>query len=558
MRRVSCPMGPWKIDQTPDAHPPLVPVQPSSSHQLHGEQKLKLPMKRDTRRPSPRPGRPPPLPSRPSHPSPAVVEADADAAAKRAAPAESYAESEPAGAGPVSSAAHDERLLHLAKLMLSPEGLAMTKITLEGYSVPVALRLLDRRQQQQLEERHSSTTTTTPAGGGGGGASGEATISPLLAITWLDSDTFGFDLRGVTSIRRGHEAHGSAGVAAGRKRSRGGGGSGDGGGSGNGSYHKTSLVLSWGAGEIGPAELILAAASREMRDLLFSTLEMLVHGLQGGDDAAAGVGSTSSPHVVQQGAEERDRQPAGSGDIDPAAAAPTATTAAVDTDSDSDDEGAAAVLARFDSADAADSFFAPHQADPASSPTPIPHRGGAGVRERVLSSDAAAASAERISSRRASLGLHHRRGASLSSGGSASSATASVPALERARTVGTSVIGRESDAAGQAVLEQEQEGRRRREEAMARLLAVYDRARDESHAAACRLGAVKLKRLLSGAAARQKERCWARWCGAVRQANDGRQRADRRLWYLHAKANQNNDLLAWYHATFCREVYRRR
>lgn len=69
---------------------------------------------------------------------------------------------------------------------------------------------------------------------------------------------------------------------------------------------------------------------------------------------------------------------------------------------------------------------------------------------------------------------------------------------------------------------------------------------------------MKLKRLLSGAATRQVEGCWAKWCGAVRRANEERHKADRRLWFLHAKANQNNDLLAWYHATFCREVYRRR
>ncbi|CAN0160317.1 unnamed protein product, partial [Ectocarpus sp. 12 AP-2014] len=543
-------MGPRVFDETPDA-PPSSLASPSSSHELQGGQKVKPPMKQETRRSSLRRDRPPPLPFRPPHPSPAVAEPDADAAAKRAA-ASNEADDDSAAAGLVSSAAHDERLLLLAKLMLSPEGLAMRKITIEGYSVPVALRLLDRRQQRQqqqqrqqaLEERHTSSRTTTA----GGGASGEGIISPLLAITWLDGDTFGFDLRGVTSIRRGHEAHGSEGAAAGRKRSRGGGG--------GGSYHNTSLVLSWGsAGEIGPSKLILAVASRELRDLVMHTLEMLVDGVQGGrdDDVSAGgegVGSTAAPRVVQQGKEEggREGEQAGSSDADPAA--PTATTTAA-ADTDSDDEEAAAVLAMFDN-DAADcSFFAPLRADPASSA--IPHRGG-GLRGRLFSSDAAAASAERSSRRRASLGLH-RRGVSFSSAG-ADKAASVVHGLERARTVGASVIGRESDAG--LVLEQEQEARRRREEAMARLLAVYDRARDESQAAACRLGAVKLKRLLSGAATRQMERCWTRWCGAVRQANDGRQRADRRLWHLHAKANQNNDLLAWYHATFCREVYRRR
>ncbi|CBJ28940.1 hypothetical protein Esi_0124_0059 [Ectocarpus siliculosus] len=425
--------------------------------------------------------------------------------------------------------------------MLSPEGLAMRKVTLEGYSVPVALRLLDRRQQQQqqqpLEERHKSSRTTTA----GGGASGEGIISPLLAITWLDSDTFGFDLRGVTSIRRGHEAHGSEGAAAGRKRSRGGGGG------GGGSCRNTSLVLSWGsAGEIGPSKLILAAASRELRDLVMLTLETLVDGLQGGGGdhvsaAGEGVGSTAAPHVVQQEIQVggREGEQAGSSDAEPAA--PTATTTSAAADTDSDDEEAAAVLARFDN----------DCADPASSA--IRHRGG-DLRERLFSSDAAAASAERSSRRRASLGLH-RRGVSFSSAG-ADKAASVVHGLERARTVGASVIGRESDAG--LVLEQELEARRRREEAMARLLAVYDRARDETHAAACRLGALKLKRLLSGAATRQMEKCWTRWCGGVRQANEARQRADRRLWHLHAKANQNNDLLAWYHATFCREVYRRR
>lgn len=466
-------MGPWVFDQTPDAQThhrrPL-------HHQLQGGQKLKPPMKQETRRPSPRPGRPPPLPFRPSHPSPAVAEPDADAAAKRAESIE--ADDDSTAAGLVSSASHDDRLLHLAKLMLSPEGLAMRKITLEGYSVPVALRLLDRRQQQQqqqpLGERDKSSRTTTA----GGGASGEGIISPLLAITWLDSDTFGFDLRGVMSIRRGHEAHGSEGAAAGRKRSRG--------GSGGGSYHNTLLVLSWGAGEIGPSKLILAAASRELRDLVMLTLEMLVDGLQGrGDDdisaAGEGVGSTAAPHVVQQGIEEggREGEQAGSSDAEPAAPTATTTTAAGDTDND--DEEAAAVLARFDN-DAADcSFFAPLQTDPPSSA--IPHHGG-GLRERLFSSDAAAASAERSSRRRASLDLH-RRGSSFSSAG-ADQAASVVPGLERTRTVGASVIGRESDAG--LALEQEHEARRRREEAMARLLAVYDRARDESQAAACRLG----------------------------------------------------------------------
>lgn len=469
-------MGPRVFDQTPDAAPPL--ASPSSSHQLQGEQKLQLPpMKQETSRPSPRPGRPPPLPSRPSPPSPAVVvEPDgADAAAQRAAsnPADDDGSAEAAGL--VSSGADDERLLHLAKLMLSPEGLAMTKITLEGYSVPVALRLIDRRQQQRLEERRNSISSSTTAigGGGGGGASGGASISPLLAITWLDSsDTFGFDLRGVTSIRRGHEADGSGVAAAGRKRGRGGGG-----GGGGSCHNASSLVLSWGAGEIGPSKVILAAASPELRDLVMLTLEMLVHGLQGGGDDDDDVaeeeraGSTAVvPHVVKQGTEEGG-EPAGSRNIDPAA--PTATTA---VDTESDDERAAAVLARFDN----DSALPPHQTDPASSATP--HRGG-GLRERLFSSDAASAAAELNSSRRASLGLH-RRGASFSSGGAAPAR--SVPGLERARTVGASVIGRESEA--RQVLEQEQEARRRREEAMARLLAVYDRARDESQAAECRLG----------------------------------------------------------------------
>lgn len=64
--------------------------------------------------------------------------------------------------------------------------------------------------------------------------------------------------------------------------------------------------------------------------------------------------------------------------------------------------------------------------------------------------------------------------------------------------------------------------------------------------------------MLSKAATRLKERGWAKWCRAVLEANEERQRADRLQWFLHAKANEDNDLLAWYHSTFCNEVYRGR
>jgi hypothetical protein len=48
------------------------------------------------------------------------------------------------------------------------------------------------------------------------------------------------------------------------------------------------------------------------------------------------------------------------------------------------------------------------------------------------------------------------------------------------------------------------------------------------------------------------------WISYVRIRNDRLMKADRNRWYLHASANQDFDLQAWYHATFYEEVYRLR
>ena len=48
------------------------------------------------------------------------------------------------------------------------------------------------------------------------------------------------------------------------------------------------------------------------------------------------------------------------------------------------------------------------------------------------------------------------------------------------------------------------------------------------------------------------------WVSFVQIRNDRLMKADRNRWYLHASANQDFDLQAWYHATFYEEVYRLR
>eukprot|EP00903_Cladosiphon_okamuranus_P013726 g12779.t1 len=490
----------------------------------------------------------------------------------------------------------EDSCLDLAKLMLSDEGLAMKKVTVEGFTIPVVLRLVDRRRPQQhgkqLQQSMSETT-----------AEAEAEAAAALAITWVDHDNFGFDLRGLF-VRRGEDCvEGGCPpgrTAAGRKRGRGV-GSGDWCiGAGTGSH---MLVLSWSMGS-GSAEVVLEAASRNQRELLAVTLDTLISGLERGDGSdpasqlaragsygAGGVDDRSYTAALRRDlAASRSSSDGGSAVLEPS---PPRATDIYDNDGSDEDEvaadtaAAARMLAEFDeaaaaaaeaAADAADmgsrrTTLAPHETDD----KPATHGDGGGLPfsfpngTTSFARDAAVthpqvhrkASKQRSGGRGGGgrggggrdgggRGGFVRRGVSFSPG----RASGGVPVLARSRTTGT-VIGRESEAALQQQ-EEEQQARLRRQEAMMRLLAVYDRARDESQAAAWRLGAMKLKRLLSGAATRQMEGCWARWCGAVRRANYERQKADRRLWFLHAKANQNNDLLAWYHATFCREVYRRR
>ena len=57
------------------------------------------------------------------------------------------------------------------------------------------------------------------------------------------------------------------------------------------------------------------------------------------------------------------------------------------------------------------------------------------------------------------------------------------------------------------------------------------------------------------------QRCtlaFERWKNFVRKENDGYMQQDRERWRLHAAANQEGDLQAWYHSTFYKEVYRLR
>jgi len=46
----------------------------------------------------------------------------------------------------------------------------------------------------------------------------------------------------------------------------------------------------------------------------------------------------------------------------------------------------------------------------------------------------------------------------------------------------------------------------------------------------------------------------AQWQGAVFEANGSDMDADKRRWRLHAVANMEMDLQAWYHAVFSKEV----
>lgn len=67
---------------------------------------------------------------------------------------------------------------------------------------------------------------------------------------------------------------------------------------------------------------------------------------------------------------------------------------------------------------------------------------------------------------------------------------------------------------------------------------------------------MKLQTILAKSATRGTHRRWETWCAVVRRENREKMVSDRRQWFLHAVANEGNDLQAWYQSTFHREVYR--
>lgn len=397
--------------------------------------------------------------------------------------------------GPPAFRPNDEdSCLDLAKLMLSPEGLAMKKITLEGFSIPVVLRLLDRRrpqqeQQEQQQQRFFSTSNAAAA----------------LSITWVPQDTFGFDMRGLTTRRvEGCGGKGGVGrVAAGRKRGRGVGSGDDCCMPGVEAY---GLVLAWSSMGCGSAEVVLEAASRQQRDLLAVTLETLVAGLGGEDSSARASGASGD--IAEDGRDDGDglrwhdeRSGSCSSDADEAYT------------SDDDEAAAALMLAEFDRVASAAAAAvtgsrrttlgphetgvtpAAHSSDGDSELLFSPANGIASARRDDLSCSvtrrhqAHRKTAQQRSSSDSRPGLH-RRGMSFSPGEAVP--LGRVPVLARSRTAGAAGLGGGSEAALlQQQEEQEQDARVRREDAMARLLAVYDRARDESQAAAWRLGVRK-------------------------------------------------------------------
>ena len=405
----------------------------------------------------------------------------------------------------------DNSCLDLAKLMLSEEGMALKKITLEGFTIPVVLRLLDRGrfQQQQQHQRRSISEASAAAA--------------ALSITWVDQDAFGFDMRGLT-VRRADEGCVDGGrpgraAAAGRKRSRGvDGGSGSGGGDcylGPGTEEAHVLLLSWSMGG-GSAEVVLEAASRQQRDLLLVTLETLVSGLHGGDNSAAdrlsGAGGAGGCNGVEDGDDDGSGTAAAGLPLDRAASRSSAVhepplSAADIYGSDGDDDDAVAAetpvaaelrLSKWDEAAAAApeadaaadtaarrTTLAPHETDV----TPAAALGGGGGLLFSSADGTAFGRAATVTHPQACRKAGRRRGVSFGPGASAG-APAGAPALARARTTGTAMLGREGEAALQQQ-EEEQQARLRRQEAMMRLLAVYDRARDESQAAAWRLGVRK-------------------------------------------------------------------
>ncbi|CAM9842397.1 unnamed protein product [Laminaria digitata] len=399
--------------------------------------------------------------------------------------------------------------------MLSPEGLAIKKVTIEGFATPTSLRLLHHQP---------------PA-------------SALLALTWLEHDTVGLDVRGLTTVSCGFKSYGTRepGSVVGWGGEHGGGG----GGCSRCCWGRESsliVVLAWSSG----VEVALEAASREQRDLLARCVELMtsdVLRLEGP------MPMQQHQQEEQEHQQEQEQQDAEALDQPPPAATTTAIPAIKNNGSNTTTTAAAAAAAGTHSHASSEATISPN---------------GSFLEQRPLVRGFSAPDAAWRRQRGAStsgrglagLATLANRARSGGGGGSLSPTPGYGSGRRRSRGSGSGRWG--GGGGGRFDGEAAGELRRRTEEVMGRILLGYDRAKDEARAAAWRVGAIKLKKLLTRAATRQVEGRWARWCEAVRDKNEERQRLDRLQWSLHAKANRDNDLLAWYHSTFCREVYRQR
>lgn len=164
-------------------------------------------------------------------------------------------------AAPAALSEDDDELryLELAKLMLSPEGLPLKKVTLEGFAIPVSLRLLDRQQ---------------------------------LSLTWLENDEHGFELGGLTVFGRGlgedadrttretddelqpsaRDNVALAGQSSKSSKSTTSNSARQGECDGRERSDSNHLVLSWASG----SEVVFQTSSRDQRDSLEHCLELLV------------------------------------------------------------------------------------------------------------------------------------------------------------------------------------------------------------------------------------------------------------------------------------------
>jgi hypothetical protein len=51
-------------------------------------------------------------------------------------------------------------------------------------------------------------------------------------------------------------------------------------------------------------------------------------------------------------------------------------------------------------------------------------------------------------------------------------------------------------------------------------------------------------------------RAWSLWSAYVKEQNEPRMIDDKYQWLLHAMSHEERDLQAWYHASFCDQLYR--